>query len=281
MESVRSVIIHNVAPMRSEPRQVAEQVSQAIMGDYAYVLEESGDYALIRTLDRYEGWILREHVRPCPTGISARNHFDPGIVESALQVCVPFANVFGCAGRPISAEHLTILVYGTFVKGAGRSAKGATLIHLANGERGFVRSAELENPTKGREFSGDALCAQARQFLGTPYLWGGTTPFGFDCSGFVQRIYAMFGVMLPRDAYLQAVSPLGARVEESDPLRPGDLVFFCDDLDKRDRGITHVGLALGEGEFIHSSGKQGVAVTPLDEPRYAREYRGAWRCGKA
>jgi cell wall-associated NlpC family hydrolase len=123
------------------------------------------------------------------------------------------------------------------------------------------------------------MAALARRFVGTPYLWGGTTPFGFDCSGFVQRLYSLCGVTLPRDAYMQAESPLGSRVPEGELLQAGDLVFFCGRDDPRGRGITHVGMMLDEKEVIHAYSRDGVIVTPLESSLFRDRYTywGAWR----
>ena len=108
---------------------------------------------------------------------------------------------------------------------------------------------------------------------------GGTTPFGFDCSGFVQRVYAAVGVSLPRDAYQQAACRLGRRLPEGAPLLAGDLVFFLGARDPRNRGITHVGMMIDPVRMIHAHGQKGVTIEPLfgDEIRAAYSFKGAWR----
>src|SRR5204862_7978105 len=112
------------------------------------------------------------------------------------------------------------------------------------------------------------IAAFARHFVGTPYVWGGTSPrSGFDCSGLVQYVYAHFGVSLPRTTYGQF--DRGSRVGRWG-LRPGDLVFFD--------GVGHVGMYIGDGRFIHAPHTgTTVQVTSLDDPWYQFAYDGARR----
>ncbi|NMC26598.1 MAG: LysM peptidoglycan-binding domain-containing protein [Syntrophomonadaceae bacterium] len=112
----------------------------------------------------------------------------------------------------------------------------------------------------------------AARYLHTPYIWGGNSPKGFDCSGFVQYVFRHYGYNLPRTAAAQASA--GVRVTKSD-LRPGDLVFFA----MHGSGIDHVGIYAGSGRFIHSSspGSGGVVYSSLSESAYAKAYSGAKR----
>lgn len=105
----------------------------------------------------------------------------------------------------------------------------------------------------------DAIVRSARAlFNGASYLWGGVTPWGVDCSGFVQRIFALHGVPLRRDAWQQAEDTVLVTDDVSAPHAPGDLLFFSDRDDQR---VTHVGIATGSGGMIHSSlARGGIAV---------------------
>ncbi len=110
------------------------------------------------------------------------------------------------------------------------------------------------------------LTRSALRFLGVPYVFGGTTSAGFDCSGYVQHVFAMIGIHLPRTADAQYYA--GARVRH---LRPGDLVFF----QTYEPGPSHVGIYLGHGRFVDASSSRGVMVSSLSDPYWANRYLGA------
>ena len=118
------------------------------------------------------------------------------------------------------------------------------------------------------------LLAEAKYFKGGRYVWGGTTPDGFDCSGYVQYLYKKNNISLPRTAWAQ--SQKGIHVEMED-LEKGDLLFFLTD---KTRGIpvTHVGIYIGNGEFIHAaSKKKGIIISPLTRGSYAKSFVSARR----
>lgn len=114
------------------------------------------------------------------------------------------------------------------------------------------------------------LDSAVEDVLGTPYLWGGTTTKGFDCSGFIQYVFKKLDVTLPRTTKSQAKE--GTKVEQED-LRTGDLVFFNTD----GTGISHAGIYMGDGQFSHSSASKGVQISKLSEKYYVERYVTARR----
>ncbi|MGP1471668.1 MAG: C40 family peptidase, partial [Schwartzia sp. (in: firmicutes)] len=112
------------------------------------------------------------------------------------------------------------------------------------------------------------LIATARNYLGTPYRFGGTTPKGFDCSGFVQFVFHRHGFSIPRAADEQY--RLGQRVKKRQDLEPGDLVFFS----TYEKGASHCGIYLGKNQFIHVSSSRGVRVDSLDDAYWKPRWYG-------
>lgn len=115
------------------------------------------------------------------------------------------------------------------------------------------------------------IIATAKQYLGVPYLWGGSTPSGFDCSGYVQYVFAKHGYSLPRTSKQQW--NVGTSVSKSN-LKEGDLVFFANTYTS---GISHLGIYVGNNQFIHASSSQGVVISSLSNSYWASHYYGAKR----
>lgn len=152
---------------------------------------------------------------------------------------------------------------------------GQTLIVTGQAEQAAkvaAQSALATTPSRSVVTSRSAVLQYAARYLNTPYKYGGATPAGFDCSGFVQYVYKHFDIGLPRTAAAQATA--GDRVDKAN-LSPGDLVFF----NTEGSGINHVGIYAGNGRFIHSSSPNsgGVIYTSLGESFYSKSYAGARR----
>ncbi len=116
------------------------------------------------------------------------------------------------------------------------------------------------------DYNKENILLNAKKHLGGKYVWGGTHPKGFDCSGYMQYIYKKEGVKIPRTAYAQ--SKVGKEVSRF-RLKKGDLLFFLTDR-KRNIPVTHVGMFIGDGKFIHAASKRkGIIITSLDDSRYS------------
>lgn len=138
-----------------------------------------------------------------------------------------------------------------------------------NGITGYIR-ADLLDITGKPSSTTNSVVSTAMKYIGVPYVWGGTSPNGFDCSGFVQYVFKQHGYNLNRTAAAQYSN--GYSVSRSE-LRPGDVVFFANTYTY---GISHVGIYTGNNQFIHA-GTNGIATDSLDSSYYASHYYGARR----
>ena len=236
------VVSAAIAPLHAEPRAGSEQVSQRLSGHQLDVLEVRSPWLQVRGADGYTGWTHSGYVRSLsPREAQARYR-----------------------GRRVSLG-CTVLE----ADGARRPLPlGAILADDARVERGSA----LEPAELARRFprTPEAIARSAAElFEGTPYQWGGTTPWGADCSGLVQSVFALHGLSLPRDSRQQARE--GSAAEGGlGALRPADLLFFSD---REDGAITHVAMALGPMRIVHLAlGRGGFALEDLgasDDPYVA------------
>jgi hypothetical protein len=258
----------SVADVRRLPSHASELVTQVVYGDLAIPLKQEGEWFLCQIDDGYLGWIrswhLVESTRAGQAGFLRRCAHRVGVNHSeALTDPDP-------RSLPV-----TDLVIGTPVVAEAGGRRGWAAVELADGKRGFVRRPHLEKRPRQGAISRTKLVATGLRFLGIPYLWGGNTPKGFDCSGLVQRIYRLHGLVLPRDSDMQSRFGSARRSRDLDELLPGDLLFFG----RVPQRITHVGMVLPDRLFLHAYGQ--VRVNSLDpghalfEPSLAADWRGA------
>ena len=133
---------------------------------------------------------------------------------------------------------------------------------------GIAPSADALNP--GSTVA-DQIITTAKRYIGVPYVWGGSTPGGFDCSGFTQYVFKQHGISIPRTTTEQY--KIGQYVSKS-KLKPGDLVFLQNTYRE---GISHVGIYVGDGKIIHASSSKGVVISDLSTSYYVNHYYGARR----
>ena len=249
----RIVVRAAIAPMVGEPRISSPQISQRVCGQELEVLElghnSADDWLRVRGGDAYEGWVHRGF-------LGSLESFEPD------REAIPISLACTVESEDGARRHLPL---GARLWPDEVVIGGATVSDRDLPER-FPRERE-----RVVESAGDL-------FAGAPYQWGGVTPWGADCSGFVQTIYGLHGIELPRDAWQQAVMGEDAG---SDPaaLLAGDLLFFSDRSDGR---ITHVGIALGASGMLHCAlGRGGWAVEVVGgEERYQRILLERFRFGR-
>ncbi len=150
-----------------------------------------------------------------------------------------------------------------------RDSQNKPLFFVGGKTTGVKPSADaLKQPS---QTTGSNIVATAKRYLGVPYLWGGSSPSGFDCSGFVQYVFKQHGISLPRTSKEQWT--VGTSVSKAN-LQIGDLVFFSNTYTS---GISHLGIYVGNGEFIHASSSKGVVISSLSNSYWASHYTGAKR----
>ena len=153
------------------------------------------------------------------------------------------------------------------------------------GTKGYIRSDFLdlvesaETKVLPVSANGSSIADFAMQFKGVPYVWGGASPRGFDCSGFTMYVYSQYGYSLPHTATGQWKSGLGTRIYNISDLQPGDLVFFCDPSRSNGKACSHAGIYIGNGQHIHasSSKSKGVIISDLTSGYYNTYFVGGIR----
>ncbi|NLB94563.1 MAG: C40 family peptidase [Armatimonadetes bacterium] len=253
----------SVADLWSRPVPGSERVSQVLLGTPLRVLAECGDYAYVESPDSYRGWTLQAETVPVAS-LDKPDHVISDLIVPAYPA-------------PEASEPRLELYYGTRLT-AGESAGERRQVLLPDGPA-WVPATSLrridyeplappspcrrETTPEGAEsdhpLDVEALLADAHRWVGVSYLWGGGTPRGVDCSGFVQVLFGVHGRRLLRDARLQVRHGISVAVTE---VQAGDLLFFGR---SRWNLPTHVGIAVGPESYIHAHDSEGhcVEVSPL------------------
>jgi hypothetical protein len=231
--------ILSLVPMRREPRDQSEMVNQVLFGESFDILQEQEKWSEIKLHhDDYSGWVDRKqiHVLGEHEDLKADHPKKIAITSDLIELITDETH----------QEYFPILLgsYLPDIDDEGNVTIGSTKFKFKGNYNHGVRK-RLD------------MVGQSYQFLNAPYLWGGRSPFGIDCSGFTQLVYRLAGINIPRDAWQQAeVGSALSFIEESEP---GDLAFF----DNAEGKITHVGIILKENYIIHASGK--VRLDRLDQ----------------
>lgn len=245
------IISLSVANIRSMPGHSQELVSQALLGTPVKVIKTKGYWSLIQTPDNYLGWLdgtaLFEMTK------KEFNHWQKG---KKIVYTNHAGFVWDNKKRDKSISDITA---GSFLNLVDEEKEGFTVV-FPDGREGFVKKDEamhFEAWMNQHDYTSKSILNTAFKFLGHPYLWGGTSTKGVDCSGFTKTVYFLNGMVLQRDASQQELYGEEVSTENNfEQLKPGDLLFFgrakTDSTTKR---ITHVGIYAGNLEFIHAAGR--------------------------
>lgn len=257
-EKVWSLARLSVSNIRSKPEHSAELVSQALMGTPMKVLEYSEGWYKVQTPENYVGWmdegglVRLSEVELMQWKTSNRYIFNR-ITGSA----------FDRANR--NGKPITDLVLGDIFE-VETETHGYLKVRLPDGRNGFVKKSECISWTEWIERKPDdnIILDVARQLLGSPYMWGGTSCKAMDCSGLTKTVYFSQGIILARDASQQARYGQHPDFKNITSLLPGDLLFFGRSADR----IIHVGIYLENGKYIHASGLVQISSIDPNDPAY-------------
>jgi hypothetical protein len=263
-EQTCAVVRAALAPVYGEPRLPAPQITQAVLGARVEPVERNGHWCRIRMEDGYVGWVHAGYLQF-------------GEAEWA------FAWERATRGEPAVSLGAELLddagrVFARLPWGARVARLSQEQYELPDGRRGIVGAGEIVAADRLADWfpaRGESVTRTARRWIGTPYLWGGVTPAGADCSGLVQAVLWLHGIALPRDSYQQ--SAVGQKIDtgrEFENVNAGDLLFFSETTER----VSHIALALGGSHIVHSSlSNGGVAVNDLlGELEYEKKLRSVF-----
>ncbi|MBO3698484.1 C40 family peptidase [Roseivirga sp. E12] len=231
------VVRLSIVPMRADQSDASEMISQLLFGEHYRVLEVSEDNSWVKVenaFDSYQGWIdVKQHH-------SISSEYFEQIESSEYKICTELLSkiLFNHQVSFITCGAILPLLNNPIFKEEGNV--------VFNGNAKSVH----------QKVGATALISTAKMYLNTPYLWGGRSPFGIDCSGFSQVVFRMSGYRLPRDSSQQIMKGEEIKFDEHEP---GDLAFFTN----KEGKMNHVGILIGEGEVIHASGQ--VRIDQIDK----------------
>ena len=226
----------SVVPIRSSASDRSEMVSQLLFGETVEFLQKKGSWAKIRCMwDNYIGWADVQQIKPLPLADILRYQKNYAYSLELIQ------------GAMAEGHYLPITIGATLPEFDGLNFR-------LNGST-FTFSGQAITPD-AKDQTADLILKIARRYLYAPYLWGGRSPLGIDCSGFSQIVYKLVGIPLPRDASDQV--NVGESVDFIEQTQPADLAFF----ENKKGKISHVGILMPDNQIIHASGQ--VRIDKID-----------------
>lgn len=261
----QGIIALSAANLRGMPKHSAELVTQGTLGMPVTIYKKQGTWYLIQTPDQYIAWVDAGGVVPMNASeFKGWNQSDKLI----------YTHTFGSsyAQEDISGQVVSDLVAGNIIKLLGEQ-DNFYRVEYPDGRTAFVSKSEampyrawLTSLSQSKH----SLVETSKRLMGVPYLWGGTSPKGVDCSGFTKTIFFLNGLIIPRDASQQIHQ--GILVDQDkdfSKLQPGDLLFFGKKAtDSTKERIVHVGMWIGNNEFIHSAGRVHISSIVESSPNY-------------
>jgi|TARA_B110000914_G_C15483720_1_gene456976 cell wall-associated NlpC family hydrolase len=260
-EITDGIINNSVANLRKNPSHSSELVSQVILGTGVKILTKKEEWYLVQTPDNYISWVDHGGIFP----MSEENYNDY-FSSDIVYYTKPYGFSYETKDK---IRVVSDLVLGSALKVIENSSK-LSKVEYPDGRKGWVESSLLNSISELRDmnYSIKNLLKNAHSLIGVPYLWGGTSSKGFDCSGYTKSVYLMNGYILPRDASQQIRE--GVLVDDKKDwsnLQVGDLMFFGYYKGEK-RRIDHVAIWLGDGYFIQASKNVRINSVYSDRSNY-------------
>jgi gamma-D-glutamyl-L-lysine dipeptidyl-peptidase len=251
------IINNSVGNLRGKPSHSSELVSQTLLGTKVDILKKQGEWYLIQTPDNYISWIDHGGIA-IVSETEYSNYFEDNYIFNQTQ---------GFAYESTQKNQIVSdLVVGSILKVIDKK-NNFYKIQYPDKRVGWVESRYLSRISTYKSSTSD-LIINSKKFIGVPYLWGGTSSKGFDCSGFTKTVYLMNGIIIPRDASQQVNEGLLVDADRNwDKLQEGDLMFFGYYKNGK-RRIDHVAIWVGNGKFIQASKNVRINSVYLDDPTY-------------
>ena len=272
---LRWVTSQPVVNMYSLPSTDSDVVSQTIYGVTVVQIptdqktKQPEGWMHIKTADDYTGWVQMKSYLPRDTketyagpekkavtviNRAANLYREPDVTEHAPMLTVPFETAF------------------EYVASDPRDPKRWIKVRLTNGDEAWIQTGDVTERT-GKPLTLLEAIALAKRMMGVTYTWGGTSSFGYDCSGFTQMLMRQQGIIMPRDADIQ-MKWSGVAPVKREELKPGDLLFFGNE-----KKVTHTGMYIGSGEFVHDTthDRPMVQISKLDDQPWTKLLVGCRR----
>ena len=248
----------SVSNIRALPDDVSELVTQALMGTPLKLLDYNGKWYRVQTPEHYIGWMDTSGLHPF-----SQNEIDQWKGSNRFLFKSMTGYAYNSPGK--KGEVVTDLVLGDLFEVESK-ARRFLIMRTPDGRYGYVRKSDCIsfNDWSKSEPNVKSVLSVARHMMGSPYLWGGASSKATDCSGFVKLVYYAQGIILARDASQQARYGDPVDFTNMDKLQPGDLLFFGSSAQR----ISHEGIYLGKGDFIHSSGRVHISSIDPRDPKY-------------
>ncbi|WP_419213182.1 NlpC/P60 family protein [Maribacter sp. X9] len=258
---IQGVINVSVANLRSEPKHSAELATQATLGTPVKVLKKEGSWYLIQTPDLYLSWVDAGGLQ-----LMTEQKFSTWKKTDKIIYTKTYGHAFQTTE---GTNRVSDLVAGDILQFLGTDGDYHK-VQFPDGRIAFVATEESQDYqtwTDALTTDADALITTSKTLMGVPYLWGGTSTKGVDCSGFTKTIYFLNGMVIPRDASQQIHTGKAVdSVANFENLEKGDLLFFGRKAtDSSEEKVVHVGMWIGDNQFIHSSNMVRISsVDPSD-----------------